>query len=105
MSRNLNISAEELIKELKEFPSSFQAYNKRERENDPDTARPQKKRKKKHSEVITHSEKQKIMRRRKKEYIAELEKKIQTCYMYLQHIQNLEFPKFDFNENYDFFIK
>lgn len=96
MSDNLKLPGE-IIKELEEFPTSLKEYCKRSR--DETTEDGKRKRKKR---AITDAKRQKIARQLRNEYIQKLEKKVQMCRQYLQDIQNLEFPTFDFDENASF---
>ena len=96
MSQDLKLPGE-IIKELKEFPTSLKEYCKRSRdETTEDRKRKRKKR------TITDAERQKVARRLRNEYIEKLEKKVQMCRQYLEDIQNLEFQTFDFDENSSF---
>ncbi len=96
MSEDLKLSGE-IIKELEEFPTSLKEYCKRCRDEEPED----RSRKRKGS-TITNAKRQKIARQLKNEYIEKLEKKVQMCRQYLQDVQNLEFPTFDFDEDSSF---
>ena len=96
MSEDLKLPGE-IIKELEEFPTSFKEYCKRSRDEETED-RPRKRKK----STITDAKRQKIARRLRNEYIEKLEKKVQMCRQYLQDIQNLEFPTFDFDEDSSF---
>lgn len=98
MSEDLKLPGE-IIKELEEFPTSFKEYCKRSRDETTED-RPRKRKRKKGA--ITDAERQKVARLRRNEYIDKLEKKVQMCRQYLEDVQNLEFPTFDFDENSPF---